>query len=243
VTVVGDELRVQARSAEPVASGPVAGVTSFRAPACRRDVSPGGSVPGTPGGGVPPSPSGRFRRVPRLRQLRPRRPRLRRRWAASLRRVAVRRTLGRTVFERAGPRRLPGGPGPKIVQILVRGGKTRHRRDGRLLPRRQAGRHLRPGSCGATSPPLGLGSLRGPPPRTGAGRRPARATFVAVVVERPTVADLEFRGNKKLTTSQLKDKLKEGKAEIKVGSPIALRDVSKAKATLLEAYKAEASGR
>lgn len=63
--------------------------------------------------------------------------------------------------------------------------------------------------------------------------------IVAVVVERPRVADMEFRGNKKLTTSQLKDKLKEGKAEIRVGTAISLRDVAKAKAALQEAYRAE----
>ncbi len=68
---------------------------------------------------------------------------------------------------------------------------------------------------------------------------PAGIVLTAVVVERPTVADLEFRGNKKLTTSQLKDKLKEGKAEIRVGAPVSLRDVAKAKTVLLEAYKAE----
>ncbi|MBL8112092.1 MAG: outer membrane protein assembly factor BamA [Acidobacteria bacterium] len=62
---------------------------------------------------------------------------------------------------------------------------------------------------------------------------------VAHVVERPKVSDLEFRGNKKLTQSQLKDKLKEGKVEIKVGGPISLRDVAKAKSVLIEAYKAE----
>ena len=67
---------------------------------------------------------------------------------------------------------------------------------------------------------------------------PAGVTIVAVVVERPKVSDLEFRGNKKLTTSQLKDKLKEGKAEVKVGGPISLRDVAKAKAALVEAYEA-----
>jgi outer membrane protein insertion porin family len=63
--------------------------------------------------------------------------------------------------------------------------------------------------------------------------------LTANVVERPTIADLEFRGNKKLTTSQLKDKLKEGKAEIRVGAPVSLRDVAKAKSVLLDAYKAE----
>lgn len=68
---------------------------------------------------------------------------------------------------------------------------------------------------------------------------PGGVTVVAVVVERPKVTDLEFRGNKKMTTSQLKDKLKEGKAEIRVGGPISLRDVSKAKAALIEAYRAD----
>jgi outer membrane protein insertion porin family len=68
---------------------------------------------------------------------------------------------------------------------------------------------------------------------------PQGVVLTATVVERPTVADLEFRGNKKLTTSQLKDKLKEGKAEIRVGAPVSLRDVAKAKGVLLEAYKAE----
>ena len=63
--------------------------------------------------------------------------------------------------------------------------------------------------------------------------------LVAVVVERPRVSDLEFRGNKKLTTSQLKDKLKEGKVEIRVGAPVSLRDVSKGKSVLADAYRAE----
>ena len=68
---------------------------------------------------------------------------------------------------------------------------------------------------------------------------PQGVILTATVVERPTVADLEFRGNKKLTTSQLKDKLKEGKAEIRIGAPVSLRDVAKAKGVLLDAYKAE----
>jgi outer membrane protein insertion porin family len=68
---------------------------------------------------------------------------------------------------------------------------------------------------------------------------PGGVKVVAYVVERPRVTDLEFRGNKKLTGSNLKDKLKEGKAEIKVPGPVTLRDLSKAKAALLEAYRAE----
>ena len=68
---------------------------------------------------------------------------------------------------------------------------------------------------------------------------PQGVVLTATVVERPTIADLEFRGNKKLTTSKLKDKLKEGKAEIRIGAPVSLRDVAKAKGVLLDGYKAE----
>lgn len=68
---------------------------------------------------------------------------------------------------------------------------------------------------------------------------PGGARVVAVVVERPRIGDLEFRGNKKLTTSQLKDKLKEGKVEIRVGSPLSLSDVSKGKGVLIEAYRTD----
>ncbi len=68
---------------------------------------------------------------------------------------------------------------------------------------------------------------------------PGGVRLVAVLVERPKVSDLEFRGNKKMTTSQLKDKLKEAKVEIRVGGPVALREVSKAKAALLDAYRSE----
>jgi outer membrane protein insertion porin family len=68
---------------------------------------------------------------------------------------------------------------------------------------------------------------------------PGGVKVVAYVVERPRVTDLEFRGNKKLTGSTLKDKLKEGKAEIHVPGPVTLQDLSKAKAVLLDAYHAE----
>ncbi len=68
---------------------------------------------------------------------------------------------------------------------------------------------------------------------------PGGARLVAHVVERPRIADLEFRGNKKLTTSQLKDKLREGKVDIRVGAPLSLRDVSKGKTVLVDAYRAE----
>ncbi len=133
---------------------------------------------------------------------------------------------------------VPAADRPKIVKILVRGGKT-----------------TAPETVG-----FYLGVKAGDPYDDDLIKRnfsklwdsglfedvtleketsPEGVVLVATVVERPTVADLEFRGNKKLTTSQLKDKLKEGKAEIRVGAPVSLRDVAKAKAVLLEAYKAE----
>lgn len=132
----------------------------------------------------------------------------------------------------------PAAAKPKIAQIVVRGGKT----------------------TAAETVGFYLGVKVGDPYDDGQIKRsfsklwdsglfedvtlekeatPAGIVLVAIVVERPTVADLEFRGNKKLTTSQLKDKLKEGKAEIRVGAPVSLRDVAKAKTVLLEAYKAE----
>jgi len=147
-------------------------------------------------------------------------------------------TLGKVGLDAPAPPAAPAAPGPKIVEIVVRGGKT--------VTAETVGFYLgvRPGDT------FDPGILRRNFARLWDSglfedlrleQEPAAGgvNVVAVVVERPTVADLEFRGNKKLTTSQLKDKLKEGKAEIKVGSPISLRDVSKAKATLLEAYKAE----
>ena len=147
-------------------------------------------------------------------------------------------TMPKASMELAPEPAAPAADRPKIVQILVRGGKT-----------------TAPETVG-----FYLGVKAGDPYDDDLIKRnfsklwdsglfedvtleketsPAGVVLVATVVERPTVADLEFRGNKKLTTSQLKDKLKEGKAEIRVGAPVSLRDVAKAKAVLLEAYKAE----
>lgn len=70
-------------------------------------------------------------------------------------------------------------------------------------------------------------------------KTPNGIRLIAIVVEKTKVSDLEFRGNKKLTSSQLKDKLKEGKAEIKLGGGVSIRDVAKAKNVIQEAYRAE----
>ncbi|HQR45015.1 MAG TPA: outer membrane protein assembly factor BamA [Thermoanaerobaculia bacterium] len=145
--------------------------------------------------------------------------------------------IPKPVLESA-PQPAPGVAGPRIVEIAVQGGKT-------VTPETIAF-YLGVKVGDAYNPELlqrNFGRLwdSGLFEDLSLEKEdvPGGVKIVAVLVERPTVADLEFRGNKKLTTSQLKDKLKEGKAEIKIGSPISLREVAKAKTVLGEAYKAE----
>ena len=65
---------------------------------------------------------------------------------------------------------------------------------------------------------------------------PAGVTLVVSVQERPTIKDVEFTGNKKFSTSQIKDKLKEAKVEIHGGAPLSLRDVAKARSAIADYY-------
>ncbi|MGH7389225.1 MAG: outer membrane protein assembly factor BamA [Candidatus Rokuibacteriota bacterium] len=59
-----------------------------------------------------------------------------------------------------------------------------------------------------------------------------RVTFV--VVERPFIRDVEFRGNKRMTTSELQDTI-----DIRLGSVYNPVEVQKAREKLVEAYEAE----
>ncbi len=61
-------------------------------------------------------------------------------------------------------------------------------------------------------------------------------TLVVTIEERPTIQDIEFTGNKKFSTTQLKDKLKEAKAEMHTGAPLSLREVAKARSALADYY-------
>jgi len=198
MTVVGDELKVQARSAEPVASAGRRG-DLFRGRrrsrrAYLRRVCPGlqaaalASSPVVACDGPDSSSSGRDAHA--RAGAGPDRPR----------RVAVRRDARKGGARRAGPPRRPAAPGPKIVEIVVRGGKTVTAETVGFYLGVRPGDHLRPGDPPPQlRPPLGLGPLRD----LRLEQEPAAGgvNVVAVVVERPTVADLEFRGNKKLTTS------------------------------------------
>ena len=48
--------------------------------------------------------------------------------------------------------------------------------------------------------------------------------------------EVEFSGNKKFSSSQIKDKLKEAKAEVHVGAPMSLRDVARARSAIADYY-------
>lgn len=65
---------------------------------------------------------------------------------------------------------------------------------------------------------------------------PAGVTLVVTVEERPIVKDVEFVGNKKLSTSQIKDRLKEAKVTVRGGAPLSLRDVARARSVIADYY-------
>ncbi|MFN7987103.1 MAG: outer membrane protein assembly factor BamA [Thermoanaerobaculia bacterium] len=132
----------------------------------------------------------------------------------------------------------PSGRAETIAEIAVRGGKTVTAETIGFYLGVKVGDRYDADQLGRAFPKLWESGLF-EDLRLEKESAPGGVRVVAVVVERPRVADLEFRGNKKLTTSQLKDKLKEGKVEIRVGAPVSLRDVSKGKSVLTEAYRAE----
>jgi outer membrane protein insertion porin family len=68
---------------------------------------------------------------------------------------------------------------------------------------------------------------------------PAGVTLVVKIEERPTISAIEFTGNKKLSTSQIKDKLKEDKVEIRQGAPLSLRDIAKTRSSIADYYQAQ----
>jgi outer membrane protein insertion porin family len=69
-----------------------------------------------------------------------------------------------------------------------------------------------------------------------AERGSSGVTLLITIEERPTIHDIEFQGNKKFSTSQIKDKLKEAKAEVKTGAPLSLRDIAKARSAIADYY-------
>jgi outer membrane protein insertion porin family len=69
-----------------------------------------------------------------------------------------------------------------------------------------------------------------------AEREPQGVTLVVTVEERPTITAVEFVGNKKISTSQLRDRLKEQKIEIRPGTPLSLREIARVRAVIADYY-------
>ena len=68
---------------------------------------------------------------------------------------------------------------------------------------------------------------------------PAGVTLVVTIEERPTISAIDFTGNKKVSTSQIKDKLKEDKVEIHQGAPLSLRDIAKTRSSIADYYTSQ----
>ncbi len=69
-----------------------------------------------------------------------------------------------------------------------------------------------------------------------AEREAGGVTLIVTIEERPVIKEVEFTGNKKLSSSQIRDVLRESKNEVKVGAPLSARDLARARATIAEAY-------
>jgi len=69
-----------------------------------------------------------------------------------------------------------------------------------------------------------------------AEREPQGVTLVITIEERPRIMVMEFVGNKKITTSQIKDRLKEQKIEFQAGSPLSLQQIAKVRAAVSDYY-------
>jgi len=74
--------------------------------------------------------------------------------------------------------------------------------------------------------------------RIDAERGPDGVTLVVTIEERPIVKEIEFEGNKKLSTSQIRDALKENKIELHVGAPLSLREIARARSGIADLYLA-----
>ena len=72
-----------------------------------------------------------------------------------------------------------------------------------------------------------------------AERDAAGVTLVVTIEERPTISSIDFTGNKKLSTSQIKDKLREQKVEIHQGAPLSLRDIAKTRSAISDYYTSQ----
>ncbi len=64
----------------------------------------------------------------------------------------------------------------------------------------------------------------------------ASVTLVVTIEERPTIKEVEFTGNKKFSTTQIKDRLREAKVEVRAGASLSLRDIAKTRSVIADYY-------
>jgi len=69
-----------------------------------------------------------------------------------------------------------------------------------------------------------------------AERAAGGVTLVVTIEERPTVKDVDFTGNKKFSNTQIKDRLKEAKLEVRPGAPLSLREIAKIRSSIADYY-------
>jgi outer membrane protein insertion porin family len=69
-----------------------------------------------------------------------------------------------------------------------------------------------------------------------AERAEGGVTLVVTIEERPTVKDVDFAGNKKFSNTQIKDRLKEAKLEVRPGAPLSLREIAKIRSSIADYY-------
>jgi len=61
-------------------------------------------------------------------------------------------------------------------------------------------------------------------------------TLVVTIEERPIVKEFDFTGNKKFSSTQIKDRLKEAKIDLRAGAPLSLRDIAKIRSAIADYY-------
>ena len=69
-----------------------------------------------------------------------------------------------------------------------------------------------------------------------AERGPGGVTLIVTIEERPTLKDVEYTGNKKFSSTQIRDRLKEAKLEVRPGAPMSLREIAKIRSAIADYY-------
>ena len=72
--------------------------------------------------------------------------------------------------------------------------------------------------------------------RIDAERSAAGVTLVVTIEERPIVKTVDFTGNKKISNSQIHDRLREAKVDLKPGAPLSLRDMARIRSAIADLY-------